>query len=148
MKKFSFPLERARTWKRSVWEQQELRLERLSSQLHFIERRRAELAASVEAAARSLARQPELTAEDLGQMAHLHRYGREEDRRLAERRQKAAAEVETQRGAVREARRQYELLERLKDAQFQQWSHDVERELETQIGELTIARWRRDRGEL
>ena len=148
MKKFSFPLERARTWKRSLWERQEIQLERLFAQLHLIERRRVEVSASVESAAQSLTRRPELTAEDLGQLGYVQRYGKEEDRRLAERQQKAAAEVETQRGVVREARRQYELLERLKEAQFQQWSHDLAHEQETQIGELTIARWRRDRGEI
>ena len=36
MKKFSFPLERARAWKRSLWERQEIQLERLFAQLHLI----------------------------------------------------------------------------------------------------------------
>jgi HD superfamily phosphohydrolase len=92
-------------------------------------------------------RQAELSADDLGLLTHARQYGREEDRRIAERQQKTKTEVENQRGVVREARRQYELLERLKEAQFRQWSYEFNREQETQIGELTIARWRRDRSE-
>ena len=145
MKKFSFPLERARTWKRSVWEQEESKLERLIAQMQLIDQRRGQLIADIDAAVRRAAARSELSAEDLSQLDHAQKYAREEDRRLTQRQQKVAAEVECQRGVVREARRQYELLDRLRDAQFRQWALDLAREQETQIGDLTIARWRRER---
>ena len=143
MKKFRFPLERARLWRRTLWEQEEMRLERLLGDLNNLRRLRVQLAERLAQAAHRLAASPELTTDDLLELRHIADFGRVEDRRLAERARRAEAEIERQRAAVREARRRFELLDKLREKQFQHWEHEFSRETEVHIGEMAIARWKR-----
>ena len=143
MKKFAFPLERSRAWRRTLWDREQHHLDRLLAELQSLGFRRAQLSAVVTGSARTIACRPVLTSRDLQELDHIQHYGSEEDRRLADRARLAEAEIQRQRTAVLAARRQFEILDQLRDQQFQAWNRDLAREQETEVSDLTIARWKR-----
>ncbi len=143
MKKFHFPLEKARSWRRLRLEQEESKLDRLQGELKVLGLRRNRLDQEEERAMRRAAYSQALPPGDLAHLAYLRDYAREERRRLAEAQQRVQTDIERQREAVRKARQEFEMLDRLRDQQHAEWTRAWEREQETQIGEMSIARWSR-----
>jgi flagellar export protein FliJ len=143
MKKFLFPLERVRAWRRLCWDREEGKLEQLLQELHRLESRQLQLHAEAEERARGIVARQELHFSDLESLDQLRRYLAEEDRRLTQKREQAKAAIEAQRRAVLTARRQYEAVEKLRERQYQSWELDRVRDEESRIGELTLARWKR-----
>lgn len=142
MKKFRFPLERVRAWRRVCWEREEDRLEKAQFDLRRLQQSRQDLHATAEREAARLVGQPSLSSRDLASLEHLRVYVREEDRRIAEQCEKARLAVDQQRRLVLDARREYEAVEKLRERQFQGWQVQADRDEAVKIGELAIARWR------
>jgi len=143
MKKFRFPLEQVRGWRRFCWDREEQKLEQLLRQLRVLERHQLELHSEAEQGARRIVTQMEVSATDFEALDHLRKYVGEEDRRLSRKREETKAAIGQQRRVALDARRQYEAVEKLRERQYQAWEHDRSREEETRIGELTLAQWRK-----
>ena len=143
MKRFHFPLDRVRRWRVEQAALEELKLERLYGRLAELasEKRKAQDGratserqvlgqASVEAA--------ELQALDVYRLHVRSRIGQ-----IEQGQREVMAQIEEQRQRLIEARRQAELLERLKDKKLGEWRALAAREEETIAGELYLAKWRR-----
>jgi len=141
MKKFRFPLESVRAWRRLLWEQEENRLEKLVAEMRQIELNRRELHTASERDATRITSLITLTTKDLASLEHLRAYVREEDRRLAEKAERMRLAIDQQRRKLIDARRQYEAVDKLRERQYQNWAIEAGREEAAQIGELAIGRW-------
>jgi flagellar export protein FliJ len=143
MKKFRFPLEQVRAWRRFCWDCEEQKLEKFMRELRVLERQQLELHDEAEQGARRIVTQMEVCSTDFESLDHLRKYVSEEDRRLTSKREELKAAIAQQRRSALDARRQYEAVEKLRERQYQSWEHEVARDEESRIGELTLSRWKR-----
>ncbi len=143
MKKFRFPLDRLLNYRRSRLSEQQAALDRLLAGKTALEARRAALEREERLVMDALRRMPVLGAENLLAADGFRRFAALESARLLEEIRQFASRIEAQRAAVVEARREVEVLERLREKRLNAWRQEVDRETEQQIAELVIARWRR-----
>lgn len=143
MKRFHFALERVRRWRDGQAMLEELKLEQLRDRL---------LALGVEkrgiAAERSRSEQQVLgqATVDAGQLQSLDAYRlhvRNKIREIESRERQAEVGMEQQRQRVIQARRETELLERLKRKELAEWSAANDREQEALASELYLGKWKR-----
>ena len=146
MKRFHFPLERIRQFRRLQMETEESRLAECRQRLEAVNHMVAELDRQREDADEDARRR---TGAGLAKPAELESlalwrgHARRLDAELAERRSKEAVAVELQRRRLVEARRKYEILDRLRDKTLRGWRADWDRETEALAGELYLSRWSR-----
>jgi flagellar export protein FliJ len=143
MQNFRFSLEKVRAWRSTQVELEEALLERLFAERKRLESALASLDASKTGEERAIL---ELSAVDGRQLAFLDRYQRHVEA-SKKKTQAAIADasrrIATQRARVLEARRNFQLLEKLNERRFAEWRVEFNRELEAQAGEAYLARWRR-----
>jgi flagellar export protein FliJ len=142
MKKFRFPLESVRALRRRAWERAEETLLRIMAEERQLARRRKELAGETLAECQRTLEKPELEAAELVQLERLRDWAAAEDRRLERRQQEARRRAAEQRARVVEARRQYEVLESLRERQYEAWVKETNREEEKAVAEMVAARWK------
>lgn len=143
MKRFVFPPERVRRWRQEQLELQTAKLRQLCGQLAALGQEKARIENERAATALRILGQASV---DAGELQALDAYRLHVRARIAEieRRQgQVSAQIEQQRARVIEARRQAELLERLKTKMFEEWQALARREEETLAGELYLAKWQR-----
>lgn len=141
MKKFRFPLQKLLNYRRSQLAGEQARLERLLAEQAGLEQRRAALEREERIASDSLRRLPVLTADQLSAVAAFRRYASSEAARLDSEICAAAGRVAAQREAVLSARREVEVLEKLRERRLHDWRREVDQETERQTAELVVARW-------
>ncbi len=141
MKKFRFPLERLLNYRRSRLAAEQARLERLLAELAGLEQQRAALEREERMVSDSLRCLPELTSDQLAAVAAFRRFAAQEAVRLAEEATAAASRVAAQRESVLSARREVEVLEKLRERRLHDWRREVDQETERQTAELVVARW-------
>jgi flagellar export protein FliJ len=145
VKKFSFTLERVRQWREKQLAVEEARLQQLFSEKSLVEQRRALLEKEGQESASLVTRAASIQANELQAIDAFRRYViaqrsairtllTECDRRIAE-----------QQGKLMEARRKSELLARLKEKKWKTWNAELAREIETQAGEIFLAKWNSQR---
>lgn len=143
MKRFVFPPERVRRWRQEQLELQTAKLQQLCGQLAALGQEKARIESEGAASAHKLLQQASI---DAGELQALDAYRQHVRARIAEierGEQQVRAQIEQQRARVIEARRQAELLERLKAKMFEQWQALAQQEEETLAGELYLAKWGR-----
>ncbi len=145
MRSFSFPLRRALDWRRAQLDAAEAQLRRLAAAIAELERAAARLELAGGRAEDAVRRAPAVEAGDLWALAGYRQRLRQELGALAARRAAAGREMEAQRGAVLEARRQCRLLEKLEQRRRAEWSRQAGRELESLAAESFLAAWTRRR---
>jgi flagellar export protein FliJ len=143
MKRFEFPLERVRRWRREQAALEELKLQRWHAQLAALGEERVRVENERAASERSILAQASVVAEELQALDAYRAHVRSRIGGIERRRGEVTAEVEKQRERLAEARRRAELLERLKNRMFDAWQAAADREEETLAGELYLAKWRR-----
>lgn len=141
MKKFRFPLQKLLNYRHSQLAGEQARLERLLAEQADLEQRRAALEREERMASESLRRLPVLTADQLSAAAAFRRYAASEAARLGAEICAAAGRVAAQREAVLSARREVEVLEKLRERRLHDWRREVDQETERQTAELVVARW-------
>lgn len=144
MKRFSFRLDRVLEWRRSRMEAQQRELERMLAERARLEAEHALLDAALEAARRSVfeAAAPG-RAVDGPTLVALENFGRsvrQEQGRLARRRAELERSISTQRARLVAARRDFRLLEKLRERALAAWERDYAREVEALASELYLAR--------
>lgn len=140
MKRFQFPLERVRRWRAEQAALEELRLEQLGVHLAKIREEKRTIANQRLSSEQEVLRQPSLEATELQSLDAYRLYTRNRIRETENRERQAEALVQQQRGRVIEARRQAELLDRLKRKALDQWQTASDREQETLAAELHLAK--------
>lgn len=146
MKKFRFPLEKLLNYRRGRLASEQARLERLLAEQAALQRRRAALEREERLVMESLRRLRVLTSEDLSSAAGFRRYAAAEAVRLLSEAGELASRIEARKNAVLAARREVEVLERLREKRLQDWRSEIDRETERQVAELVVARWSRTTG--
>lgn len=145
MKKFEFPLERIRQFRKLQMETEQARLEQCNARLMAVDamigeskRQRLDADADVRRVESSGG---EVSIAAVRSHSAFRGYLTRVDQMLAARRTQAEADLETQRGALLEARKRYEILDRFKDQSRKGWQAEFDREQEALAGELFLAKW-------
>ncbi len=143
MKKFHFSLERVRQWRDKQVALEASRLERLFAEKVSIEDQRRHLEAEALESATAVKTARSITAAELARADDFNRYVISQRPVLAAKLGNCESRIVQQQRTVMEARRQFELLEKLKNTQWQKWNTELSREIETQAGEAFLAKWSR-----
>jgi flagellar export protein FliJ len=145
MKKFSFSLETARKWRERQAEIEEVRLQALFAEKRAMEDRAVSLQTELEAEHRRI----EDTSFDAGELARLDDFQvwvTREKRRLGTSLSECEQRIEARRAALVEARRRFQLVDRLKEKALLEWRKTSEKEQEDLAAELYLARRTRHDG--
>ena len=144
MKRFEFPLETARRWRREQQEMEEMRLQQLYADLQQIALQRKRLDAEYAAADSRLRSGKIILAEDLFNLDNFRRQLRKRTEALDQARRQCERRIEAQRERVIEARKNFELLDHLKKRKQEDWRLESLKEQEALASELFLARWNRE----
>jgi len=146
MKKFQFPLEKLRAWRKKQLEAEEARLESLFRSLADCQRRNRELAEWEQQETAAVIRAGTLGAKELEALENFRSHLVSLLNALNEEARGIVAGIEKQRQAVIEAQRKVELLENLKQEKLSAWRAELNREEEAMVAELVVARWNKKPG--
>ncbi|MBI5280099.1 MAG: hypothetical protein HY858_00350 [Candidatus Solibacter usitatus] len=141
MKRFHFPLDRLRAWRQTQFEREEARLAALLAELEALRQHRGQLRAQEAASLASIHASPVVNVAELQTLEAFRRWVRREEVRIKSEEAGLGARIAEQRGAVVEARRKVEGLDRLKEKRLNAWRAEVDRQTEQAVAELVIARW-------
>ena len=139
MKKFSFPLETAHRWRESQAEMEEARLQKLFAEKHAIDRRVAALDGELQAEHRRIEDRIS-DARELAMLEEFRAWASGEKRQLSAARAECERRIAAQRTALVEARRRFQLLDRLKEKSLIAWHAANAKEQEDLAAELYLAR--------
>ena len=144
MKRFEFPLERVRRWRRSQADLEELKLRRLLADLNTTDRRKRCLLEERTQAEAAVLGRGTAEAEDLAALDTFRHYVRTQSLVLDQIRRQQEEKIGAQRERVIEARRQFELLHRLQQSALADWKAAFNKEQEELASELFLAKINRD----
>ncbi len=145
MKRFQFPLERVLGWRAGQAALEELKLEQLTDQLAKLGEEKLGAETGRAASDRDVLRQSSIEASELQSLDAYRRHTQNKIRAIDQRRRQMEAQAGEQRKRVVNARRDAELLERLKRKALAEWQAASDREQEGFAAELYLARWTRPR---
>jgi flagellar export protein FliJ len=139
MKRFAFPLDRVRRWRAEQASLEELKLQQYRAEAERLAGKKRALEAEASQSAREVLAQASIEAI---QLTMLESYGLHLRRRileLANLQREAENKVHEQRLRVLEARRQFELLDRLHQKAWAEWRAAWNKEQEELAAELFLA---------
>lgn len=142
MKKFRFPLDRLRNWRQSRFEAEQARLQALFAEQRRVQAQRDALIREMDASVDRLAAGGSACAEELIALNSFCLYAQHEARRLDQSQKHIGHDIEKQRAALLAARRDVEVLEKLREQRLRQWRVEAGREQEGLVAELVVARWK------
>ena len=145
MKRFQFPLERVRRWRAGQAALEELKLEQLREQQARLEEEKRSIQRERAHSERDVLGRQVMEATELQNLDAFRVHARDKIREFENRERQAAAQIEQQVERVMEARRNAELLERLKQEAGAAWQRANDREQESLATELYLAQWTRRR---
>ncbi len=145
MKRFQFPLDRVRRWRSEQASLEELKLQQLRAESARLTSARIEVEAEGARSARQVLSQPSIDALQLTSLESYALHLRRRVYQLANLERQAEAKVGEQRQRVMEARRQFELLNRLQQKAWQEWLAASNKEQEDLASELFLAKSVRQR---
>jgi hypothetical protein len=140
MKRFHFPLERVRRWRDGQARLEELKLQQLAEQSKGLGNEKRAVESAAAQSQREVLEQPRIEAIQLQSLDAFRRHTRNKIRDLEIREREAEAAVELQRQRAMQARRDAELLERLKQKALDAWQAASDREQEALAAELYLAK--------
>ena len=145
MKRFHFPLERVRRWRAGQATIEELKLEQLRERLAKLGAEKRQVETERARSEQEVLGQPSMDAGELQSLDAYRLHARSKVREIENRERQADSQVEEQRQCVIQARRNAELLERLKQKALDEWQAGSDREQEGLAAELYLAQWPRHR---
>lgn len=144
MKRFSFPLEQVRKWRHDQAELEEMRLQQFYGELRKVQDARREAQREMEDAEESVYGRQTPEVLDLAHLENFRQFTRERIGWIDEQKREWETKIGEQRQKVIEARRQYELLDKLKAKSLSDWKAGRDKEEEELAAELYLAKRRRD----
>jgi len=145
MKRFNFPLERVRRWRSEQASLEELKLEQLRAEAARLATAKREIEAEAAQSAQRVLSQPAIDPLELTSLESYRQHLRRRTSEIENRQRQCEAKVVEQRQRVIEARRQFELLDRLHGKAWQEWVAEGNKEQEQIASELFLAKTVRDR---
>lgn len=145
MKRFHFPLERVRRWRDGQASLEEMKLEQLRGNVLAVREEKQNIALEGERSEQEILGRLRMEGAELESLDSYRFHVRSRIREIENRERQLSVEVEQQRQKAIEARRQAELLERLKHQALVEWQAASDHEQESFAGELYLARWTRHR---
>jgi uncharacterized protein Smg (DUF494 family) len=149
MKRFLFPLETVRRWRLERAGIEELKLRQILGEMQKLSAAKVVIEAEMAQTARDVLGQRSMRPFELESLDSFRVHGRGQIRNLENQEQQCEARVIAQRTQVLEARRQFELLERLRQKAMNAWRAAGNKEQEELAAELFLAksiRQRKSRG--
>jgi hypothetical protein len=144
VQRFEFKFEKVLEWRAARLEKEEANLLRLRKEREELLLVGATIREGVAEAAQVIPPDPgRLTGSDLAMLADYGRSAKLRLKRLAAKIKEADARIQDQTRVVMEADRQKQLLEDLRKSEFEEWTYEYNREIESTAGEMFLARWKR-----
>jgi flagellar export protein FliJ len=140
MKRFSFPLERVRRWRDGQASLEEMKLDQMRDRLTGLAEQKRSIESERVRSEREVLGQGLMEATELQSLDAFRLHVRKKIGDIQNSERQLEAEMEQQRRRVMEARRNAELLERLKQKAFEDWRKAGDREQETLATELYLAK--------
>ena len=144
MKRFDFRLERVRRWRRGQADLEELKLHQLITEIQALDQRKRRLLAERQQEEAAIRSQASLRAEELTFLASFRRHVQAQSRALDELRRQQEGKIAAQRECLLEARRRFELLDRLRHKALLEWQSAFTKEQEEMAAELFLAKRKRE----
>ncbi len=144
MKRFDFRLDRVRRWRSEQASLEELKLQQLRTERQVLADAKVQVQNDLAKTEQELLAQPSMEAQELESLDSYRIYVRSRVRDIENREQQAEAKVIEQRQRVIEARRQFELLDRLRKKELAEWHAAADKEQETLAAEMFLAKTIRD----
>jgi flagellar export protein FliJ len=140
LKRFDFPLDKVRRWRRDQAELEEIQLQKLFSELRAIESERQQMQAEGDTATIEIRSLPDALPQDYVNLESFHHYVRGRLLQIEEKRRLHQVKVEEQRRTLLDAQRQFELLESLRRKALVTWKAEEAKEQEDLAAELYLAK--------
>jgi len=140
MKRFHFPLDRVRRWRSEQANLEELKLLQLRAEAARLAGARREIQNEAAQSARQVLSQPSIDPLELTSLESYQQHLRRRIDELENLERQCEAKVAEQRQRVLEARRQFELLDRLHNKAWQEWLAEGNKEQEQLAAELFLAK--------
>src|SRR5215472_12874179 len=140
MKRFEFPLDTVRRWRLERAGIEELKLRQILSEKQTLAVTKGQIQSEMAQTSRQVLGQPSMQSLDLESLDSFRLYTRGRIRDLEDQERKCEARIVEQRTKVLEARRQFELLERLRQKAMLEWRTAGNKEQEEMAAELFLAK--------
>lgn len=144
MKRFGFPLERVRRWRSEQAALEELKLLQLRAELDALAAGKRQIQDELTETEQQVLGQRSMEPLELESLDSYRFYVRGRIREFAQGESQCEAKVAEQRQKVIEARRLFELLDRMRKSAFGKWRTAADKEQEDLAAELFLARGRRN----
>ena len=145
MKRFDFPLETVRRWRLERVGIEELNLRQILFEKQKLAAAKLQIESETAQTARQVLAQPSVGSLELESLDSYRLYTRSQIRHLENQERQCEAKIVAQREKVLEARRQFELLERLRQKALTEWRAAGNKEQEEIAAELFLAKSIRER---
>jgi hypothetical protein len=145
MKRFEFPLETVRRWRLERAGIEELKLRQILAEKHKLAATKAQIQSELTQTVHQVIGQRSMQPLELESLDSFRLYIRGRVRDLEHQERQYEAKIVEQRNQVLEARRQFELLERLRQKAMAEWRAAGDKEQEEMAAELFLAKSIRDR---
>jgi hypothetical protein len=146
MKRFDFPLERVRRWRAEQASLEELKLQQFRAELETLAAGKRAIQEELRNTERLVFDQPSIDPMELESLDSYRFHVRARVRDFELRENQCEAKVVEQRQKVIEARRRFELLDRMRTSKLGAWRTAAAKEQEDLAAELFLARGRRNSG--
>lgn len=143
MKRFHFPLQRVLEWRSIHMRSAEEKLTRLQEEQAALVHRETALRAAEIKTEMGLLSLPVMDGSDLQSLAGFQLRMRSERAEIESLRARCQAAIVQQRTRVLIARRDFRVVEKLREKRFQTWIYLSDREIEETAAEAYLARWAR-----
>jgi flagellar export protein FliJ len=140
MKRFHFSLDRVRRWRSEQANLEGLKLQQLRAELARLAIAKREIEDEAVRSAREVRAQPSIDPFELTSLESYRQHLRRRVDELANLERQCDAKMAEQRQRVLEARRQFELLDRLHNKAWQEWIAEGNKEQEQLADELFLAK--------
>jgi flagellar biosynthesis chaperone FliJ len=140
MKRFHFPLEKARDWRKITVEREEEKMQRLFAERNLLDQQMRNIEAEQKKLDGELSLAPSRFAEELAAMDSWRQFLIRRRAALAAARAGCESKIQAQRLALLEARRQLQLLQKLEARKKSEWQQAFDQEQENLASELHLAR--------
>ncbi len=141
MKKFAFPLERVMDFRRTQARLEEIKLERLYAELRALDTRDVALVAQRVQSEKALKSLPSVTGQDLELFSGYQSATKQEQKRIDKSRGECRKFIAAQLAVLTIKRRDVKLLEHLKEQRFDNWEHEMFKEIDQQAEEAYLSKW-------
>jgi hypothetical protein len=143
VKKFAFPLSRVMSWRQTLAQVEEGKLQILYAELGAIESKEAAIRAERERSEKAVLAANSVTGFELATLDAFRRFAVAEHTRLEQRRADCAKRIVAQVQVVAHKRRDVRLLKHLRDNRLKTWKRALDREVDMQADEAYLSRWNR-----